>query len=488
MDDLKARTVRGGAAKLCGQAANFFLRVAFLAVLGRFLSPEDFGLIGMVTVVTGLSGILTNAWLSSGSVQQAAIDDRQLSTLFWIYLTFGAILCILCFAAAPALAAFYREPRLFWVTATLGLGFLFAAAGVQHFAILQRQLRYVALAVIETISLFASVGVGIGMAIAGFGYWALVASAIVLPACNTACLWLATRWVPGAPGLITGVRSTAGFGGMITFNILIVYIAYNLDKVLIGRFWGADALGIYGRAYQLVTIPAENINTAIGGLAFSALSRLHDDPRRLRQYFLKGYSLIMSIAFPLTIFCALYAHDITDIVLGPKWSQAAEIFRLLTPTVLVFSIINPTGWLMFSLGLVRRSTIIALVIAPLVCTAYVIGLPYGPNGVALAFSTAMLVWVVPHVMWCVHGTPISAGDLALAVSRPFVSTTLAAGLAYGAQLYSADLPYALLRLAVGGSAMLAAYLFVLMFVLGQKEMYLGLIKGLRSPHALDPKS
>jgi PST family polysaccharide transporter len=274
---------------------------------------------------------------------------------------------------------------------------------------------------------------------------------------------------------------------MITFNILVVYIAYNIDKLLIGRFWGADALGIYGRAYQLVTIPPENINSAIGGLAFSALSRLQDDPVRFGRYFLKGYSLIMSIAFPITVFCALYAYDIVAIVLGPNWNEAAEIFRFLTPTVLVFSIINPFGWMLFSIGMVARSTRIALVIAPLVIVAYAIGLPYGPSGVALAFSSAMLLWLVPHILWCVHGTPISPRDLILAVGRPFLSTALAAVVAYGAQRHSADMPYALLRLAVGGSIMFAAYFFVLMFVLGQKEAYLELIRGLRPP-ALDPKS
>jgi O-antigen/teichoic acid export membrane protein len=487
LDDLKGRTVRGGFAKLCGQATNFFLRVTFIAVLARFLSPEDFGLIGMVTVVTGLSSILTNAWISAGSVQQAEIDDRQLSTLFWVYLAFGAILCMACVAAAPVLVAFYHEPRLFGVTVTLGLGCLFTAAGVQHFAILQRQLRYIALTVVETISLFASIAVGAGMAIAGFGYWALVAATVVAPACSTVGLWLATRWIPGLPRRIVGTRATVGFGGAITFNILVVYIAYNIDKLLVGRFWGADALGIYGRAYQLVTIPPENINSAIGGLAFSALSRLRDDPVRFRRYFLKGYSLIMSIAFPITVFCALYADDIVAIVLGPNWNEAAEIFQLLTPTVLVFSIINPFGWMLFARGLVARSTRIALVIAPLVIVAYVIGLPYGPKGVALAFSSAMLVWLVPHILWSVHGTPISARDLIAAVGRPFLSAALAAVVGYSAQRYSADMPHAVLRLALGGSAMFAAYLFILMFVLGQKDSYLELIRGLR-PRALDSTS
>ena len=488
MDDLKERTVRGGFAKLIGQAANFFLRLAFIAVLARFLSPEDFGLIGMVTVVTGLSSILTNAWLSAGSVQQDAIDDGQLSTLFWIYLSFGAILCLVCVAAAPLLVAFYHEPRLYWVTAILGLSCLFTTAGVQHFAILQRQLRYVALAAAETVALFASIVVGTGMAIAGFGYWALVAATLVAPACSTVCLWLASGWIPGRPQRIAGIRSTVGFGGTITFNILVVYIAYNLDKVLLGRFWGADALGIYGRAYQLATIPPENINGAIGGVAFSALSRLRDDAVRFKRYFLKGYSLVMSIGFPITAFCALYANDIILIVLGPKWSEAAEIFRLLTPTVLVFGIINPLGWLMFSLGLVGRSARISLVLAPLVIGAYVIGLPHGPTGVATAFSAAMLLWLMPHVMWCVHGTPISVRDLTLAVGRPFLATAFAALFAYAAQVYWADLSYALLRVAAGGSVMLAAYLFALMFVLGQKEAYLDLLRGLRGPAAMDTKS
>jgi hypothetical protein len=142
---------------------------------------------------------------------------------------------------------------------------------------------------------------------------------------------------------------------------------------------------------------------------------------------------------------------------------------------------------MFSLGLVRRSAKISLVLAPLVIAAYVVGLPYGPNGVATAFSVALLIWLLPHVVWCVHGTPISVRDLASAVARPLLATAFAAALAYAAQHYAAGLPHALLRLAAGGAVMLAAYLFALMFILGQKDTYLELLRGLRSP-AIDSKS
>ncbi len=131
------------------------------------------------------------------------------------------------------------------------------------------------------------------------------------------------------------------FGGMATLNGFIVYITYNLEKLLLGRFWGAEALGIYGRAYQLINIPTENLNSAIGGVAFSALSRLQDDPNRFKNYFLNGYSLVVSLTLPITIACALFADDIVLILLGPKWKDAIPIFQLLTPTILAFALVNP---------------------------------------------------------------------------------------------------------------------------------------------------
>jgi PST family polysaccharide transporter len=139
---------------------------------------------------------------------------------------------------------FYHEPRLFWVTIATAAGFVLNAAGVQHSAILQRQLRYVAVTAIELLAQLASIVVGIGMALAGFGYWALVGAAIILPAVNTAGMWIVTGWIPGAPKWDAGVNSMLRFGGTITLDSLIVYIAYNFDKLLLGRVWGANALGI----------------------------------------------------------------------------------------------------------------------------------------------------------------------------------------------------------------------------------------------------
>lgn len=479
MKDLKEKTIRGGFAKVCSTAANFLLRIGSLMILARLLDPKDFGLVGMVTAVIGILNLFRDFGLSTATVQRSAVTDEQISTVFWINMLVGAVLAVLSVALAPILSAFYHEPRLVWVTVALATSFVFNAAGVQHTALLQRQMRFTALAVIEILSLVISTGAGILMALRGFGYWALVVMTLLSPVVSTVGMWLATSWVPGVPRKQVGMRSMMRFGGTITLNGLVVYVAYNLEKVLLGRFWGAETVGIYGRSYQLINIPTDNLNYAVGGVAFSALSRLQDDPSRLRSYFLKAYSLVLALTVPVTIAFALFAQDIILVVLGPKWGEAAPIFRLLAPTVLVFALINPLAWLLFATGMVARSLKIALVLAPLVICGYVLGLPHGPKGVAFAYSLVMVLWAVPHIAWCVHGTVISLRDIFLALSRPLFSGLTAAASALAAQFLYRGLLSPLPRLLLGGSVLLGVYLAMLFYVMGQKAFYWDLLQGLR---------
>jgi O-antigen/teichoic acid export membrane protein len=481
MKDLKQRTIRGGLARLCAQGANFLLRVGSLMVLARLLGPKDFGLVGMVTAFTGVLTLFRDFGLSSAAVQRTTVTDEQISTLFWINLLVGVLLGLVAVAMAPALAAFYHEPRLFGVTAVLALGFLFNAAGVQHSVLLQRQMRFTTLAVIGVVSLIVGTAIAIGGAKAGYGYWALVAMTVSLPFTATIGFWLTTDWVPGMPRRGTGIRSMMRFGGTLTLNGLVAYVAYNSEKVLIGRFWGADAIGIYGRAYQLINIPTDNLNSAVGEVAFSALSRVQDDPSRLKSYFLKGYSLVLGLTLPITIACALFADDVVFVLLGPKWNDAAAIFRLLAPTIAIFAIINPLGWLIVSIGLVARGLKIALVFAPVMIAGYVMGLPYGPKGVAFAYSAVMVLWVIPFIAWCVHGTVITVRDILLAVSRPLASGILAGGLAFVVRLAYGQFLSPLPRLILESIILLVTYLGILLFVTGQKSLYLDLLRGLKAP-------
>jgi O-antigen/teichoic acid export membrane protein len=488
MKDLKERTIRGGFARLCAQVASLLLRVGSLMVLARLLGPKDFGLVGMVTAFTGVLELFRDFGLSSAAVQRTTVTDEQVSTLFWINVSVGALLGLLAVAIAPAIAAFYHEPRLVRVTTVLAAGFLFNAAGVQHSALLQRQMRFTALAVISVVSLMVGTAIAICGAKAGYGYWALVVMTVTLPLANTIGLWMITAWIPGMPHRRTGIRSMVRFGGTITLNGLIVYVASNFEKVLLGRFWGVDAIGIYGRAYQLVNIPTANLNSTVGEVAFSALSRLQGDPSRLKNYFLKGYSLVLTLTLPITVICAIFADDIVFVLLGSKWKEAAPIFRLLAPTILVFAIANPLSWLLTSIGLVGRNLKAALVIAPCMIVGYLVGLPYGPKGVAFSYSAVLMLCVIPLLAWQVHGTVVSFRDIVLAVSRPLAASFVAGALAVGARLMCGRVLSPLPRLVLESTVLLVTYFGMLWFVTGQRSLYLDLLHGLRGHSSVEEKS
>ena len=478
MKDLKTKAVRGGVAKAFAQAATFLLRIGSVAALARLLAPQEFGLVNMVTAVTGMLTILKDAGLSLATIQVGKVSEEQLSALFWVNVLLGAFLTAVCLALGPALASFYREPRLTWVTASLAPGFLLNGLGVQHGALLGREMRFVTSAAIDVAAITVSAVVGIGMALARLGYWSLVGMSLALTATSTIGSWVATGWVPSRPRRGVGVSSLLHTGGAVTLNSIIVYVAYNLEKVLLGRFWGASAIGLYGRAYQLVSIPTENLNVAFSGVVISALSRLQDDPARLKSYFLKAYSLVLALTLPAALACALFADEIILVVLGPNWSGAGPILRLLTPTVVVFAIISPMFWLLFATGLIKRSLRQALVIAPLVIGGYAIGLPYGPKGVALAYSTALTLWVVPGLLWSIHGTPVRFADVVGAVSRPMLSALAAAAVCLALRSTLLEGLGPVVRLALGVGCLGLTYAWLLLYAADQKGLYLDLLRSM----------
>jgi O-antigen/teichoic acid export membrane protein len=476
MSELTETVVRGGLARVGAQAMNFAVRIGSIIVFARLLSPKDFGFVGMVTAITGMLSLLRDFGLSSATVQRTHVTEEQLSSLFWFNLLIGAILGLGVIALAPIVTRFYNEPRLFWVTVTLAPALLFNAAGVQHSAILQRQMRFTTLSAIDVGSLVVSTGIGIGMAAAGLRYWALVATNACLPLVSTACLWIVVRWIPSRPRKAAGIRSMIRFGGTISLLRIIAYVTSNLDKVLLGRFWGANTLGLYGRAYQLINVPTLLLNSAVSEVAFALLARVQRDRGRVKSYFLKSYSLVLAMTIPITICAGEFAPDLVAVLLGPQWQQVGPILRLLAPTILALALTDPIGWLMYSQGMVGRSFRVSMVVAPAVITGYVIGLPFGPKGVALGYSTAIVLSIVPTIAWGVHGTGISLRDVGRAASGPLISGAITVPVGLGLQLVPEPSHSPLLRLLIDSTVLLGLYAVVLLYVLRQKAFYFGLLR------------
>jgi O-antigen/teichoic acid export membrane protein len=469
--DAVATSVQGGVVSVGSQALRFALRTGSMMVLARLLTPEDFGLQGMVMVMTGFLALFRDAGLSAVTVQRDTVSHDQVSTLFWINVVVGVVLAAGLALGAPVVAAFYRDARLTPICMVSAAAFLLHGFSIQHYALLQRQMRFVTLGLVEIAAVALGATVGVAMAILGYGYWSLVAMAIVSPLVTAIGCWMSMPWWPGAPKRARGMRSMLSMGGLLTLDSVVVYVGGNAEKILLGRYWGAEALGVYGRAFQLVSLPADLLTSGVATVALPMLARLQNDTARLHRAFLRGYSVVVALTIPMTVCCALFADDIIDIMLGSKWNQVVPVFRLLVPSILAFALINPLAWFLIASGRTRRSLNIAFLITPLSILGAAIGLQFGPKGVAVALSTLMSLITVPVIMWARAGTAMSGRDVWQALRGPLVAGAVAAltGIVASSGL-DATLPNPL-NVVAGAVVIYGVHFLVLLIPLKQARLY-----------------
>jgi O-antigen/teichoic acid export membrane protein len=474
--EFKQKSVRGGALTLLAQGIGMALQIGTTVILARLLLPTDYGLQSMVFTLTAFFSLFKDAGLSVATVQRDTLTREHISTLFWINIGLGALLTIIVAVAAPLLAAFYKEPRLLWLTVASASIFLFNSLSVQHRALLDRSMRFATNVKIDILCSVISAVIAVGMAALGFGYWSLICQNISLPLIGTIAVWIAMPWVPGRPRWTPELKSMVRFGGTVTLNSVVVYVAYNVEKILLGRYWGAAPLGIYGRGYQLATLPVQQLIGAVHTIAFSVLSRMQGEMERLQRAYLKSLSLIVSLTIPIVISSGLFANEIVAVVLGPKWIEAAPVLRLLAPTVMVLALVNPFSWFLRATGQVRRSLNIAFLICPVVILGILAGLRHGPRGVALGYSSAMILLFLPVVAWATYRTGITVRAYWNAVKRPLAAGFLGgfAGWLFRSWCAGNLTPLPLLMLELTVSCLV--YAFILLFAMGEKDFYFDLVK------------
>lgn len=477
--NFRRSSVRGGVAKLFSQIFNFVVRILFIAILSRFIVPEEFGIYTMALVFISFFEIIATGGFSQAAVQNEDIDDAKLAYLFLCNLIFACSIALICVFLSRYVSLFYSDERIGMVIIALIPGFLFNSISAVPTSILQRQMRFVQIAFIDVLSSLLSAILGIVMAVLGYGYWSLVAAAVALPTINSAGAWVLSGWFPRFSGRATGIFPMVKMGLTVVLNNAVIYLAYNAEKILLGRFWGAQFLGLYARASQLNTLPGNLLNQAIGPIAFAALSRLQSDQRRLKIYYLNFYYLMNAVTIPLSFFVFLFSSEIIATVLGANWSGASLPLQFLAPSIMILGMMNPTVWLLFALGYQKRSLVIAIVIAPLCIAAYFLGLPYGPQGVAIAYTCTMALWLVPHLLWCFHGTPVTFKDALSAVAPSFLAAIVSASAAFVATRYLAPSTLPVIRLGIAVITMGSTQALVFLVFLGQGKKLFTLLDDLR---------
>lgn len=416
--DLKKRSVRGGAVTIIAQAGKFILKFASMAVLARLLTPEDYGLIGMATVVTGFVEYFKDLGLSAATVQRSKINHQQVSTLFWINFGVGCLMAIIVALLAPAIAHFYREPRLQAVTVGLAANFIFSGLTVQHQALLRRQMQFTNLAKIEILAMAVGVCTAITAGYYGLNYWALVLMLIATAITNAIGVWIACGWRPGMPSRNAQVGSMLAFGANLTGFGIVNYFSRNLDNVLIGRRWGSQQLGLYAQAYKLLLLPIQQINNPITSVALPTLSSLQTDTVRYSKYYYKAILLITTLGMPIVAFMFAAADKVILLVLGQQWLGAVPIFRLLAPAAFAGTFNVAGGWVYQSLGRTDRQFRIGIVMATITSTIFIISVNWGILGVAAAYGLATPILTTVGILYSYQGTPLKFRRFLGTILRP----------------------------------------------------------------------
>ncbi len=422
-DDLGSRTARGGAVTIASQGVKFFTGMTATVILARLLTPQDYGLIGMVAVVTGFVSMFKDMGLSMATIQKEEINAEQISTLFWINVALSVAVMILTAAIAPAVAWFYGEPRLTLITIGFAAGFLFGGLTVQHEALLRRQMRFAAVAVLEIVSLLVGLVVAVLLAWNGARYWALVANQLTQALVYAAGIWIVCDWRPGWPARSSGVRPMLSCGSNLTGFSVINYFARNVDNMLIG---------VYAKAYQLLLLPIDQINTPIASVAIPALSRLTNSPDRYRKAYLRMLEKITIITMPGMAFMIVTADWIVQLVLGPQWVEAGRIFALLGIGGLLQPVANSTGWLFTTQGRTHHMFKWGLTGSSIIIAGIIVGLPWGAIGVATSYSITILFIATPLLFWFVgRQGPVRTIDFYHAVIPAGSAALLVLGVLFG---------------------------------------------------------
>ena len=378
------------------------LSVGTTAILARILVPGDFGLIGMAATLTALLQVFSDMGLSWATVQRKNLTHSQVSGLFWVNISVGLILWAIMAAAAPFLADFYGEPELDAIVTVSGVTFLISGAAVQPIALMTRAMAFKKIAILEVTTIIIGSTVAIALAYFGAGYWALVASLPVqaFVRVTMSVAWSDFRLRP--PQRVNGLGSLISFGGLLALNGLLIYVARNLDSVLVGKVWGATTLGIYNRAYFLMLFPSLFVNGILSKLMVSSLAAFQGDRERFANAYRRALSVVAYFGTPLALGLALTAAPAVQIVYGPGWEGVVPLLIWMCFAAVTQPIYDTTEWLFTAAGRAKAF----LLLTALNCLALA-GVAFwavsdGVETLAKAYGIVMGLLIPLPALWFAH--------------------------------------------------------------------------------------
>jgi len=391
--DLKEKTISGIHWRFLTTVTQLLLTFSVGVLLARILPPEDFGLLGMAIIFTGFADLFATVGMGPAIVQRKELDDATIGTATFVSVLTSLALTAFFFFAAPAIAAFFHEPRITLILRVLSVLFLLNGLSAISRALIVRELKFKSLFYQEIVSFLFGYGVlAVFMALHGFGVWSLVAGTFLKTVISCALL----LYLSPSPLRLSFDRKKLagifGFGAGVSINDILWYTSDNIDYLLISRYFSPTALGFYTRAFDIMKQPVTRFSNVISSVTFPAYSRIQEDRERMGRIYLRGVDIVSIISFPVLTGIALASHYVIVGIYGPNWSGAITVLQILSVAGMLKAVSHLAGAVTHATGNVYSEVRIQGLYVLSLLLLCLWGVRYGIEGVAVAVVLSSLIF------------------------------------------------------------------------------------------------
>lgn len=378
---------------LFGQFAKLLVKFGVSIFLARLLSPHEFGLVGMVTVLVTLLTALSELGLVTSIIQKKEIDQEELSSVFWVNAILGLLVGAIFFFSAGLVADFYKEPELVNIVRLLSVNFVLNSTILTHNALMSRSLRFKQYELYTTISTIAASGGAITLALNGYGVWALAGLYSLTVAVNVILVWSFEKWRPSFVLNLSRVMNMLSFGIKISLSVVINTIFSALDSVVIGKYFASSAIGLYSFSQNLINIPTITFSGVFSRTLLPTMSKAQEDPESLRRTYKKAINIVNICFIPAMLTVAILADVIVETLLNEKWIGTVPYLRLFAILAIVYPLSAININILVARGKAGEFLKLEVVKKLLLVTAIFVGLMWGIIGILYGMIIASAIGV-----------------------------------------------------------------------------------------------
>lgn len=328
-ETLRGKTIKGARWSLIDNIANQGITFLVGLVLARLLTPEEYGLIGIITIFIAVFNSIVDSGFSNALIRKTDARDIDYNTVFITNLVVSVVLFFALFFSAPFIADFFSQPLLKPLSQVMASIVIINAFAIIQRTLLVKRIDFKTQTKISLISSITSGVIGIGMAFYGYGVWSLAGQQISRQLLNTIFLWVYARWYPKLQFSWNSFKELFGFGWKLLVSSLIDTVWKEIYQVVIGKCYSSATLGQYTRAQQFGSIFSSNLNSIIQRVSYPVLSSIQNDKERLKQAYRRVIKVTMLVTFTLMLGLAAVSKPMIQVLVGDQWLMAASLLPII---------------------------------------------------------------------------------------------------------------------------------------------------------------